>query len=168
MKLLIILFCIVILFYNHKKEGFFKSAVSAFNEGKQKLEEEAKRIAEAAERLRKQVAKCNKRSLEHNQVVRERAMWGKKIKNIKTFSTYYDRNFNKRVYDHHKNDMNILNNTINKNTRLNNDLNNILTRIKIIQTNNKDLVDQLKTQNTYLKECKMNKELTDNDYDVLK
>lgn len=148
MKILIILLCITILFYNHKKEGFW-------NKWKKKLRQKLKQIKE-----------CGNKLIQHNSVIRERDMWRNKRKNLNR--TYYDKNFKKRVNNVVKSDMYLLNNYINRNTSLNNDLNNMLTRIKIIQTNNKDLVDQLKTQNTYLKECKMNQELTNNDYDVLK
>lgn len=148
MKILIILLCITILFYNHKKEGFW-------NKWKKKIEERLKKIRQCADKL-----------LQHNSVMRERDMWRNKRKNLD--KTYYDKKFGKTLNNVFKSDMYLLNNYIDRNTSLNNDLNNMLNRIKIIQTNNKDLVDQLKTQNTHLKECKMNQELTDNDYDILK
>lgn len=163
MKILIILLCIVILLRDKKEGwGWAKKQIK-------RAKRAAKRAAEAAARLRKQIANCTKRLIQHRQVARERAMWGKKIKDLRNQASYKDTNFgNKVMYVYYRDDMNVLNDTINENTRLNNDLNNMLNRIKIIQKNNKDLVDQLKTQNTYLKECKMNQELTNNDYDVLK
>lgn len=181
MKILVIILCIVILLRDKKEGwGWAKKQARKAKRAAQRVARAAKRAAQAAARrirqaaqaaarIRKKIATCTKRLIQHRQVARERAMWGKKIKDLRNQASYKDTNFgNKVMYVYYRDDMNDLNDTINENTRLNNDLNNMLNRIKIIQTNNKDLVDQLKTQNTHLKECKMNKELTDNDYDVLK
>jgi len=148
MKILIIILCIALL-YRNKKEGFWN-----------KLKEKLKKLKE-------QVEKCAKRLLDFNNIARERSQWRQKLKNLKNQQKYRDPNFNMDFYDYYRNDLTVLNNNINENTNLNNDLNGLLKRIKILQINNKRIIDLLKTENTNLKECKINKELTDNDYSVL-
>jgi DNA-directed RNA polymerase specialized sigma subunit len=148
MKILIIILCIALL-YRNPKEGFW-------NDIKKKLK-----------KLKEQIEKCAKRLLNFNNIARERAQWRQKVNDLKNSPKYRDPNFNQDFYDFYRNDLTALNNNINENTQLNNDLNSMLKRIKILQINNKRVIDLLKTENTNLKECKINKELTDNDYDVL-
>jgi uncharacterized protein YhaN len=148
MKILIIILCIALL-YRNKKEGFW-------NKLKKKLK-----------KLKKQIEQCAKRLGDFNNIARERSQWRQKLKNLKNQQKYRDPNFNMDFYDYYRNDLTALNNNINENTNLNNDLNGLLKRSKILQINNKRIIDLLKTENTNLKECKINKELTDNDYSVL-
>lgn len=148
MKLLIIILCIAILFRN-KKEGFFK------------------KLKDRLKKLKEDIKNCSKQLFNYNNIARKRSNWRQKVNNLKNQKKYLDPNFNMEFYEYYKNDLTVLNNNINENTQLNNDLNNILQKIKILQTNNKKLIDGSKSENSKLKECKMNKELTDNDYDVL-
>ena len=144
MKILIIILCIALL-YRNKKEGFWNKL----------------------KKLKKQIEQCAKRLGDFNNIARERSQWRQKLKNLKNRPKYRDPNFNMEFYDFYRTDLKALNYNINENTQLNNDLNGMLKRSKILQINNKRLIDLLKTENTNLKECKINKELTDNDYDVL-
>jgi hypothetical protein len=148
MKLLIILLCITIL-YRNKKEGFFN-----------KIKEKLRKLAE-------QIKKCARRLSDFNNIARERGQWRQRVKNLRDAPKYRDPYFNQDFYDFYRNDLRALNNNIDENTQLNNDLNGLLKRIKILQTTNKRLLDTLNTKNKNLKECKMNKELTDNDYTIL-
>ena len=148
MKILILLLCITIL-YRNKKEGFFN-----------KLKEKLKKLKE-------QIEQCARRLSDFNNIARERGQWRQRVKDLQNAPKYRDPYFNQDFYDFYRNDLRALNNNIDENTQLNNDLNGLLKRIKIIQTTNKRLLDNLNTKNKNLKECKMNKELTDNDYSVL-
>jgi len=151
MKILIIILCIALL-YRNKKEGFWN-----------KLKKKLKKLKKQFE----QFEQCAKRLGDFNNIARERSQWRQKLKNLKNQQKYRDPNFNMDFYDYYRNDLTVLNNNINENTNLNNDLNGLLKRSKILQINNKRIIDLLKTENTNLKECKINKELTDNDYSVL-
>lgn len=181
MKILIILFCLVLLFRD-KKEGWkigkaFKRAGSgikkvATNVAKVIVDPMiAIRAAEAllrkAEEWRRKQQECLNKQFKFDSVTRERSNWSKQLSNLKNPPSYQDKNFNNVFSNYYRNDLIALNNYIDENTQLNNTLNGALKRIKIVQTNNKRLFDLLNAENKKLKECKINKELTDNDYEVL-
>ena len=96
----------------------------------------------------------------------EKSVWEKKIKDLT--NKYYDKNFNMDLFNFYQNELFILNNIIDENSKLNNDVNSLLTQIEILQTDNKIKIDNLISLNTNLKECQMNKELTEHDYIVLR
>ena len=149
MYILIIILCITILFRD-KKEGFWKKAKKA--------------TQQALERARR----CAKILVEHRGVLRDRDRWKRRLLDIENESDYKDSSFGNNVFlSYYKDDMNLLNRNINENETLNNQLNDILKRIKIFQNANNVLAEKLKKKNTTLKECNMNKELTDNDYNIL-
>lgn len=165
MKILIIILCIALL-YRNPKEGFWNKIKKSVTNIAKVIVDPMIAIRAAQELFRRQ-QECIKNQLNFNKVSRERSQWREKVNNLKNRPKYRDPNFNQDFYDFYKNDLTALNYNINENTQLNNDLNSMLKRIKILQTNNKRIIDLLKTENTNLKECKMNKELTDNDYGVL-
>ena len=179
MKILIIILCIALLFRN-PKEGFWnkvkkaaKSVSKSVSKAPNFLSNIVKVIVDpmiairAAQELFRRQQECIKNQINFNNVSRERSQWRQKVNDLKNRPKYRDPNFNQDFYDFYRNDLTALNNNINENTKLNNELNGMLKLIKILQINNKRLIDLLKTENTNLKECKINKELTDNDYDVL-
>lgn len=160
MYILIIILCITILFRD-KKEGFWNKAKKAI----QRKLEQARR---AIQRKLEEAARCARVLVEHKSVLRDRDRWKKRLIDIENASDYKDSSFGNNVfYSSYKDDMNLLNSNINENETLHNQLNDILKRIKIFQNKNKVLAEKLKEQNTPLKECNMNKELTDNDYNIL-
>ena len=160
MYILIIILCITILFRD-KKEGFWKKAKKAT----QRAFERSRRASqEALERARR----CAKILVEHRGVLHDRDRWKRRLLDFENGSDYKDSSFGNNVFlSYYKDDMNLLNRNINENETLNNQLNDILKRIKIFQNANNVLAEKLKEQNTTLKECNMNKELTDNDYNIL-
>lgn len=162
MYILIIILCITILFRD-KKEGFWKKAKK--KKASQGALDRARRATkEAFERSRR----CSKILVEHRGVLHDRDRWKRRLLDIENESDYKDSSFGNNVFlSYYKDDMNLLNRNINENETLNNQLNDILKRIKIFQNANNDLAEKLKEQNTTLKECNMNKELTDNDYNIL-
>lgn len=139
-----------------------ENAAAAAAAEKRRRDEERRRAE-----LKRNKLECARKLIDFNGIARERSMWEQKKNDLINQPTYRDRNFNQIISKMYEDEMTILNTSINENTKLNTDLNNILKRIKIYQNNNYQMIDKLKTQNTSLKECKMNKELTDNDYDVL-
>ena len=165
MKILIIILCIAIL-YRNPKEGFWNKIKKSVSKIAKVIVDPMIAIRAAQELFRRQ-QECIKNQLNFNNVSRERSQWREKVNRLKNAPKYRDPNFNMDFYDSYRNDLTALNNNINENTQLNNDLNSMLKRSKILQTENKRVIDLLKTENTNLKECKINKELTDNDYDVL-
>ena len=165
MKILIIILCIALL-YRNKKEGFWKKIKKAVSKVAKVIVDPMIAIRAAQELARRQ-AECIKNQINFNNVARERSQWRQRVNNLRNQPKYRDPNFNQEFYDYYRNDLIALNNNINENTQLNNDLNGLLKRIKIAQINNKSLLDSLNTENKKLKECKINKELTDNDYKVL-
>ena len=96
------------------------------------------------------------------------SQWNAKINEYRNNPKYFDRNFNKEIFSFYKNDLTILNTIIDENTELNQELFSLLTKIEILQNDNKLKIDDLNNKNTELKECDMNKELTFHDYEVLK
>ena len=193
MYILIILLCITILFRD-KKEGFWKRAskgITKASEGarraaQQALERTRRATQEALERARRATQEALERArraaqeaferaricagilVQHTGVLRDRDMWKRRLHDIENRSAYNDPSFGNNVFfSYYKDDMNLLNRNIDENERLNNELNDILKRTKIFQNKNKVLAEKLKQENTPLKECNMNKELTDNDYNIL-
>ena len=135
--------------------------------------EEARRIAEEARRraeeeLRKKKEECAKKLTELTQILNELSQWNAKINEYRNNPKYFDRNFNKEIFSFYKNDLTILNTIIDENTELNQELFTLLSKIEILQNDNKLKIDDLNNKNTNLKECEMNKELTLHDYEVLK
>ena len=135
-------------------------------EAARKAEEEARRRAE--EELRKKKEECAKKLTELTSILNELSQWNAKIDEYRNNPKYFDRNFNKEVFSFYKNDLTILNNIIDENTELNQELFNLLSKIEILQNDNKLKIEDLNNRNTDLKECEMNKELTIHDYEVLK
>jgi len=193
MYILIILLCITILFRD-KKEGFFKSvrkgitkaSKGAKRAAQQALERTRRATQQALERARRATQQALERArraaqetfyrarictgilVQHTGVLRDRDMWKRRLHDIENRSAYNDPSFGNNVFfSYYKDDMNLLNRNIDENERLNNELNDILKRTKIFQNKNKVLAEKLKQENTPLKECNMNKELTDNDYNIL-
>ena len=160
MYILIILLCITILFRD-KKEGFWKSASKRIRKALERARRAARRAWERARR-------CARILVQHRGVLRDRDRWERRLRDIENRSAYNDPSFGNNVFfSYYKDDMNLLNRNINENETLNNELNAILKRTKIFQNKNKVLAEKLKQENTPLKECNMNKELTDNDYNIL-
>jgi hypothetical protein len=160
MYILIILLCITILFRD-KKEGFWKSVSKSAIKRIRAARRAARRAWERARR-------CARILVQHRGVLRDRDRWKRRLRNIERRSAYNDPSFGNNVFfSYYKDDMNLLNRNINENEKLNNELNDILKRTKIFQNKNKVLAEKLKQENTPLKECNMNKELTDNDYNIL-
>lgn len=160
MYILIIILCITILFRD-KKEGFLKKVKKATQRA---LERARRATKEALERARR----CARILVEHRGVLHDRDRWKRRLHDIENESGYKDSSFGNNVFfSYFKDDMNLLNRNINENETLNNQLNDILKRIKIFQNANNVLAEKLKEQNTTLKECNMNKELSDNDYNIL-
>ena len=175
MYILIILLCITILFRD-KKEGLFKRIGSRVRKALERALERTRRAAqEALERARRAAQEAFERAricagilVQHTGVLRDRDMWKRRLHDIENRSAYNDPSFGNNVFfSYYKDDMNLLNRNINENETLNNELNAILKRTKIFQNKNKVLAEKLKQENTPLKECNMNKELTDNDYNIL-
>jgi hypothetical protein len=175
MYILIILLCITILFRD-KKEGFFKSVSKrvrkelerALERGRRAAQQALERTRRAAQQGLEQVRICARIFVQHTGVLRDRDMWERRLRDIENRSAYNDPSFGNNVFfSYYKDDMNLLNRNIDENERLNNELNDILKRTKIFQNKNKVLAEKLKQENTPLKECNMNKELTDNDYNIL-
>ena len=204
MKLLIILFCLVLLFRN-PKEAFlgktfkkigrgiknvsksvtksvtrnvfapiarkvfapivrkvYKPIVNYFLIKQRQLQERLKR--EEEERLQRK--KCSEKYNEVKNLDSLISKWQKNLDDL--LKKKYDTNFGIEVYNFHSNELWKLNDIINDNTSLNNDINDLLTKIEILQNDSKIKIDNLNTLNTDLKECEMNKELTENDFEVLK
>jgi len=175
MYILIILLCITILFRD-KKEGLFKRIGSrvrkalerALERGRRAAQEALERARRAAQQAFERARRCAKILVQHRGVLRDRDMWKRRLHDIENRSAYNDPSFGNNVFfSYYKDDMNLLNRNINENETLNNELNAILKRTKIFQNKNKVLAEKLKQENTPLKECNMNKELTDNDYNIL-
>jgi len=175
MYILIILLCITILFRD-KKEGLFKRIGSRVRKALERALERGRRAAQQAlERARRAAQQAFERAricagilVQHTGVLRDRDMWERRLRDIENRSAYNDPSFGNNVFfSYYKDDMNLLNRNIDENERLNNELNDILKRTKIFQNKNKVLAEKLKQENTPLKECNMNKELTDNDYNIL-
>ena len=175
MYILIILLCITILFRD-KKEGLFKRIGSrvrkalerALERGRRAAQQALERARRAAQQAFERARRCAKILVQHRGVLRDRDMWERRLHDIENRSAYNDPSFGNNVFfSYYKDDMNLLNRNINENETLNNELNAILKRTKIFQNKNKVLAEKLKQENTPLKECNMNKELTDNDYNIL-
>ncbi len=175
MYILIILLCITILFRD-KKEGLFKRIGSrvrkalerALERGRRAAQQALERARRAAQQAFERARRCAKILVQHRGVLRDRDMWKRRLHDIENRSAYNDPSFGNNVFfSYYKDDMNLLNRNINENETLNNELNAILKRTKIFQNKNKVLAEKLKQENTPLKECNMNKELTDNDYNIL-
>jgi Sec-independent protein translocase protein TatA len=171
MYILIILLCITILFRD-KKEGFFKSVSKGIRKARRAAGRAAQQALErtrrAAQQALERVRICARILVQHTGVLRDRDMWKRRLHDIENRSAYNDPSFGNNVFfSYYKDDMNLLNRNIDENERLNNELNDILKRTKIFQNKNKVLAEKLKQENTPLKECNMNKELTDNDYNIL-
>jgi len=175
MYILIILLCITILFRD-KKEGLFKRIGSrvrkalerALERGRRAAQQALERARRAAQQAFERARRCAKILVQHRGVLRDRDMWERRLRDIENRSAYNDPSFGNNVFfSYYKDDMNLLNRNINENETLNNELNAILKRTKIFQNKNKVLAEKLKQENTPLKECNMNKELTDNDYNIL-
>ena len=124
------------------------------------LEREKARLLELAKK------KCENTYTILKTLLSEKSVWEKKIKDLT--NKYYDKNFNMDLFNFYQNELFILNNIIDENSKLNNDVNSLLTQIEILQTDNKIKIDNLISLNTNLKECQMNKELTEHDYIVLR
>ena len=175
MYILIILLCITILFRD-KKEGLFKRIGSrvrkalerALERGRRAAQQALERARRAAQQAFERARRCAKILVQHRGVLRDRDRWKRRLHDIENRSAYNDPSFGNNVFfSYYKDDMNLLNRNINENETLNNELNAILKRTKIFQNKNKVLAEKLKQENTPLKECNMNKELTDNDYNIL-
>ena len=171
MYILIILLCITILFRD-KKEGFWKSASKRIRKALERARRAARitweRARRAARRAWERARRCARILVQHRGVLRDRDRWERRLRDIENRSAYNDPSFGNNVFfSYYKDDMNLLNRNIDENERLNNELNDILKRTKIFQNKNKVLAEKLKQENTPLKECNMNKELTDNDYNIL-
>jgi hypothetical protein len=129
MYILIIILCITILFRD-KKEGFWKKAKKA-SQGA--LERARRATKEALERARR----CARILVEHRGVLHDRDRWKRRLHDIENESGYKDSSFGNNVFfSYFKDDMNLLNRNINENETLNNQLNDILKRIKIFQNAN--------------------------------
>ena len=141
-------------------------------EARKRAEEERRRAEEARRRaeeeLRKKKEACAKKLTELTSILNELSQWNAKINEYRNNPKYFDRNFNKEIFSFYKNDLTILNTIIDENTELNQELFTLLTKIEILQNDNKLKIEELNNINTNLKECEMNKELTLHDYEVLK
>lgn len=171
MYILIIILCITILFRD-KKEGFWKKAKKAtqraFERSRRASQEALERARRASQEAFERSRRCSKILVEHRGVLHDRDRWKRRLLDIENESDYKDSSFGNNVFlSYYKDDMNLLNRNINENETLNNQLNDILKRIKLFQNANNVLAEKLKEQNTNLKECNMNKELSDNDYNIL-
>jgi len=166
--------------YNHfvsrQKGRFFKRIGSrvrkalerALERGRRAAQQALERARRAAQQAFERARRCAKILVQHRGVLRDRDMWKRRLHDIENRSAYNDPSFGNNVFfSYYKDDMNLLNRNINENETLNNELNAILKRTKIFQNKNKVLAEKLKQENTPLKECNMNKELTDNDYNIL-
>ena len=111
--------------------------------------------------------KCNRKKKIYEQKTQERAVAQAELNNYKNQATYTDTNFNIRVFRHFKTDLDILNSNINEYMALTGNIQTTLSKTIIAQKNNKILVDKLKVETDGLKECSINKEMTDADYNVL-
>jgi len=116
---------------------------------------------------RKRRRKCNRKKKIYEQKTQERAVAQAELNNYKNQATYTDTNFNIRVFRHFKTDLDILNSNINEYMALTGNIQTTLSKTIIAQKNNKILVDKLKVETDGLKECSINKEMTDADYNVL-
>lgn len=186
MKILIILFCLVLLF-RHSREPFlgklkksFSNVTKTINKNvmqpiKQKTYDpmrdfflDLRRKQKDAKELLKKKKDCAKKLSELTSILNELSQWNAKINEYINNPKYFDRNFNKDIFSFYKNDLTILNTIIDENTELNQELFTLLSKIEILQNDNKLKIDDLNNKNTELKECEMNKELTFHDYEVLK
>ena len=111
--------------------------------------------------------KCNRKKKIYKQKNQERAVAQAELNNYTNQATYRDTNFNIRVFRHFKTDLDILNSNINEYMALTGNIQTTLSKTIIAQKNNKILVDKLKVETDGLKECSINKEMTDADYNVL-
>ena len=202
MKILIILFCLVLLF-RHSREPFLGKLKKGISNVTQTINQnvlqpihrnvlqpvqqhvlqpikqntydpmrdfflDLLRKKKEAEELLKKKQDCAKKLTELTSILNELSQWNAKINEYRNNPKYFDRNFNKEIFSFYKNDLTILNTIIDENTELNQDLFSLLTKIEILQNDNKLKIDDLNNKNTELKECDMNKELTFHDYEVLK
>jgi len=202
MKILIILFCLVLLF-RHSREPFLGKLKKGISNVTQTINQnvlqpihrnvlqpvqqhvlqpikqntydpmrdfflDLLRKKKEAEELLKKKQDCAKKLSELTSILNELSQWNAKINEYRNNPKYFDRNFNKEIFSFYKNDLTILNTIIDENTELNQDLFSLLTKIEILQNDNKLKIDDLNNKNTELKECEMNKELTFHDYEVLK
>ena len=202
MKILIILFCLVLLF-RHSREPFLGKLKKGISNVTQTINQnvlqaihrnvlqpvqqhvlqpikrktydpirdfflDLRRKQKEAEELLKKKQDCAKKLTELTSILNELSQWNAKINEYRNNPKYFDRNFNKEIFSFYKNDLTILNTIIDENTELNQELFSLLTKIEILQNDNKLKIDDLNNKNTELKECDMNKELTFHDYEVLK
>ena len=202
MKILIILFCLVLLF-RHSREPFLGKLKKGISNVTQTINQNVlqpihrnvlqpvqqhviqpikqntydpmrdfflnlRRKQKDAEELLKKKEACAKKLTELISILNELSQWNAKISEYKNNPKYFDRNFNKEIFSFYKNDLTILNTIIDENTELNQELFTLLSKIEILQNDNKLKIDDLNNRNTELKECEMNKELTFHDYEVLK